>query len=1216
MPDSRSSHRRRHPRPSARAVCERLGRRLMLCVPGTAGYYKGSAPAFLTGTEGPDNITINVEGGCSSDGGEHWVWDVKYRLNNGPSVDLLTEDYGTINLSTLGGDDTVVVSGLRDHNLSVDLGLGNDTLTVNYDYATANFDGPAYGIWRPSLISVQGGIGYDTINYNALRVVSPNPNYVEGYVFDSNTYTFPGTRLATGFQRPGETFFADTDPMEFSGVENARLITSPVTTIPTIVNVDSLIGTTATVTVMAAAPVTVNVAAFVGGDVTATGGAGADIFNIGTQTNGARSYIDGAGGTNTLNFTGTNGPDAFTVLSNGLITGQTVASYTNIQSLAIDGGLGADTILLDGAPALPYSVRGGADNDVITVTPNVVTLPPIDGGAGANTLVLDHHNLVGNPVAYTFQANGLQYAGARSGFVSKTNLAKIRVDAGSGDDTFLFASSFTYFAEAHGGYGNDRFTIGGGNLALAAANAMLLTGDQDSDTLQLDDRFSSTNSAWTVSGSTVTLGTNSFSVAGFDAVELFGNATASTFTFSGALAAAFSVDAGDGSDTITLTTVYNSFPGVVYPLYFTGGGGTNDALVVNDAATLQSQYTLAEHRIQSLDLVTQSRGIDLTYFFFPNVTLQANNDATAVTVNGQSNDVTHQMTLRLGGGNDVVTLHPHDAAGNGHFASGMGIFGEAGTDKVIVDDTLDPNGVVYSVANLSAGTLNVSDSGLAFLGAFSDVETLSLLGSAGDDTVKVESIQSGNAFTFAGGLGNDSFEVVPTSKNLTTSITNTPLVAFDGGPGTDTIKLFNQSNTSAWTYTRAGGILSASRVAPTSYFVQFTLSTNEEADVYAGAAGDQYFVKDSAPGYVNIFDSGGGADLAFIGGPAIAGRDAGGDAAGDVLANIRGPVLIFGDSTDSATLEDSGDAVGRVVHVDQSNVGSAAGDSLFGAGGRVYFGGIGTLTLNLGTGADAVYSQISTATNLKFNANGPSGAAGDALYLALAGTSSYTITPGAPGAGTVASPGRKPVNYTGIDQQVQVDNIAPQALSGTYLFNAAVPGVLVNFSENVTSGLLTYSFELDNLTTNESITFDGRHLDFSGNSAVLSFPGLPGGVLPDGEYHLTLSSNSFSDAFGNYSATDFGADFFVLAGDANHDHLVGFQDLVVLAQNYNQTGRDFSHGNFDYSTDGTVDFNDLVILAQRYNLALSQLAALLAPPTAVTTKTRISRNEGGEIPLI
>lgn len=59
-----------------------------------------------------------------------------------------------------------------------------------------------------------------------------------------------------------------------------------------------------------------------------------------------------------------------------------------------------------------------------------------------------------------------------------------------------------------------------------------------------------------------------------------------------------------------------------------------------------------------------------------------------------------------------------------------------------------------------------------------------------------------------------------------------------------------------------------------------------------------------------------------------------------------------------------------------------------------------------------------------------------------------------------------------------------------------------------------------------------------------------------------------------------------LAGDANLDGSVDFNDLVRLAQNYNTNVADtteswWTHGDANY--DGAVDFNDLVRLAQNYN---------------------------------
>jgi hypothetical protein len=53
-------------------------------------------------------------------------------------------------------------------------------------------------------------------------------------------------------------------------------------------------------------------------------------------------------------------------------------------------------------------------------------------------------------------------------------------------------------------------------------------------------------------------------------------------------------------------------------------------------------------------------------------------------------------------------------------------------------------------------------------------------------------------------------------------------------------------------------------------------------------------------------------------------------------------------------------------------------------------------------------------------------------------------------------------------------------------------------------------------------------------------------------------------------------------GDANDDNVVGFADLVKIAQNYGLTGKTWSDG--DFTGDGTVDFSDLVIVAQNYGL--------------------------------
>lgn len=86
----------------------------------------------------------------------------------------------------------------------------------------------------------------------------------------------------------------------------------------------------------------------------------------------------------------------------------------------------------------------------------------------------------------------------------------------------------------------------------------------------------------------------------------------------------------------------------------------------------------------------------------------------------------------------------------------------------------------------------------------------------------------------------------------------------------------------------------------------------------------------------------------------------------------------------------------------------------------------------------------------------------------------------------------------------------------------------------------------------------------------------------------SASSPGVQDASGNLllasSATPL--IFHVLAGDANRDKLVNFDDLLIVAQNYGTSGNTFSQGNFDYSVDGIVNFDDLLIVAQQYGTSL------------------------------
>jgi uncharacterized delta-60 repeat protein len=101
----------------------------------------------------------------------------------------------------------------------------------------------------------------------------------------------------------------------------------------------------------------------------------------------------------------------------------------------------------------------------------------------------------------------------------------------------------------------------------------------------------------------------------------------------------------------------------------------------------------------------------------------------------------------------------------------------------------------------------------------------------------------------------------------------------------------------------------------------------------------------------------------------------------------------------------------------------------------------------------------------------------------------------------------------------------------------------------------------------------------------------PGGpasfVWPKGYFIVSVVGGSILSTAGAAVAgtpVDFST-FRVLPGDFDNNGTVNFNDLLILAQNYNGVGKLNAQGDATY--DGIVNFNDLLILAQNYNQSLS-----------------------------
>jgi ELWxxDGT repeat protein len=194
----------------------------------------------------------------------------------------------------------------------------------------------------------------------------------------------------------------------------------------------------------------------------------------------------------------------------------------------------------------------------------------------------------------------------------------------------------------------------------------------------------------------------------------------------------------------------------------------------------------------------------------------------------------------------------------------------------------------------------------------------------------------------------------------------------------------------------------------------------------------------------------------------------------------------------------------------------------------------------------------------------------------------------------------------GIELWRATDDVAPAAFNPTFNPAGSTVSIAVPFTENVAASLTLSDFELTDRATGQDVSTLLASVSFDPNTFVATLT--LSTTLPKGDYRLTLPAGAAADATGNPTAAATIFDFFHLPGDINRDRTVNFDDLLVLAKNYNKTGVAYTDG--DLTGDGVVNFDDLLILAKNYNSVLSPLpapatiASAVAPLVARTTIAR------------
>lgn len=1056
----------------------------------------------------------------------------------------------SVKIQGFAGTDTITVNSNIGLPVSVDMAQGDDRLIVR---------GKSLGI----------GGAVTTINVVGVDDGTDTLELINERSGDSINVDFTGATSTGGYSLPLLDNFEKLEIDAHFGTNDIRVARANTFTnllitgsqFDDVINLSELVGSLPTHITTGSGPDVIRLrntgSGFISSNVLVESGSGADTLEY---TNGDLSRITG-----TISYTP--GPDTDTVVFNDQNSAILDANYT----------LGTDSVTMSEASAT--RTFSFFDAEIVRVR----------GDAGANIFSV--------PAAAVY---------------------RVDLAGNNGNDNFVGSGSGQ--ATLRGGLGDDDFRIGYGNAAVTGGVIDML-GEGGRDTLTIDDSAGTFDQPWTINGFTgnpanqqrAYLGIFEYGFDGFESLRIDASPLAQNFIVNGGFNTDLIINAGAGTDTILLDDVvnYNREDGAT--LFSMNGGssalGGLDKLIVSDTGSaFGGDYFLRQRNVALIDENFFGHSID--YAGIEHLQVFASDSFTNLTVLGTSPDITGQTSFFLGGGNDVATVYTRDMAGNPSILSPIGILGHGGSDTVTYIDEPAPfgpaiseggategtPGVNWSIASVSGGPSTTVTGVGSFVGLGTDVEALNFVGGAGPDVINVDAAIPLN-LSINGGAGNDLIDAVKIPGAFSVA----------GGDGGDLLQqrfdlvaflpdrvAVTDNSLVHYRRNQFGG--------PFLPVVETTYSPDVEAISVSSTASSAFLeVVSTQPGTRVSLVGSAGVDTFHVGSAGVAVGVPGNPG---TTQNIRGPVFVEGSGNDQLTINDAADTIGRFAHVLPYNVGGVAGDDLFGAGGSAFFSGVTNVNVNLGSGADLVYAQPSSATPINVNMGG---GPDDLFFAALAATVNPVITQNA-GNGSITSDNLFALGFTGIDNDIVVDDVAPAPLSADFAFDVPQQALNFAFTEDVSSTLNPGYVSLINLDTNEPISTGLMSLsyDLGANTATVQFPGFTNGALPDGNYRVTLTPG-YLDSYGNASVDPIEIDFFHFTGDANHDRTVGIADFAALAANFNAVAT-FSGGDFDYS--GTVNITDFAILAGRFNQSLSEPPPVLH---ARMTRTVFSSNRIGQI---
>ncbi len=567
--------------------------------------------------------------------------------------------------------------------------------------------------------------------------------------------------------------------------------------------------------------------------------------------------------------------------------------YHNIRTLVVHAGPWSELIDINStAGGTETTVDAGDGTNTITVSPQAHNLDAIagsltiNGGAGANgltvndqanpnfvfnSLVLTAANLNLTRVTFGF-GTGIQVPIAKVASINYQNMKTLAVHAGPwGNQIDINSTNLGTETAIDAGDGTNTITVSpqAHNLD-AIAGPLTINGGAGANGLTVNDQANPHQFRYfhqlTLTDSNLTRVASSLQfplsfVASIDYHNLrtllvhaspWGKLVDINSTAGGTET---TVDAGDGTNTITVSPQAHNLDAIQGPLTINGGTGAN-TLTVNDQGTATARtLTIAS------TFVNRFGAAPISWTGVQGVTVNGGSGGNTISV--ATTGV--PLTVNAGNGNDTIAVG--GATGLTSIRGDLTVNGQAGTDVLTLNDQVNL-GQTYEVTSNRVSRPGAFGPAPVF---YNTVESLVLNTASGTfagiirgNLINVLSTHLGTATTVNGGIGNDTINV-GNSANRLDDIQGPLTVNGQAGTATLTINDSGDATGRQATFNNDGFDYGVSGLAgpvgaPTRIYWEVSTNATLNVQVRGGSGNDTFRLQSVPPSIRLAIDGGGGTN--------------------------------------------------------------------------------------------------------------------------------------------------------------------------------------------------------------------------------------------------------------------------------------------------------------------------------------------------------------------